>query len=91
MNKIYKRGVRKEYKIVQDLKAEGFDIVQRSAGSHSPIDIFAIKIKDRLIKLVQSKRDLNKDMSYIDNKLKEKIEQEHLHLNGSYTIIFEVR
>jgi len=41
-NKNYVNGRNKEYKVCKQLKEIGFDIAQRSAGSHSPIDIFAI-------------------------------------------------
>lgn len=56
-NSNYVAGRRKEYKIVNDLKADGFDIAQRSAGSHSPIDVFAINKKEKKIVFVQSKPD----------------------------------
>ena len=88
---IYKKGARKEYKIIDDLRAEGYDIAQRTAGSHSCIDIIAINIKDKVIKLIQSKRTLNKDMNFINTKLKQKIEDDNKQLNGIYSVVFEVR
>ena len=88
---IYKKGARKEYKIIDDLRTEGFDIAQRTAGSHSCIDIIAINIKDKVIKLIQSKRTLNKDMNFINTKLKQKIEDDNKELNGQYNVTFEVR
>lgn len=88
---IYKQGARKEYKIIYDLRKEGFDIAQRTAGSHSPVDIIAIKIKEKIIKLIQSKRTLKENMSFIDNKLKTTIEEHNKELNGVYKVIFEVR
>jgi len=54
-SKPYLKGRRKEYKVCKQLREEGFEIVQRTAGSHSPIDIIAIK-RD-LILLVQVKPD----------------------------------
>ena len=45
-NKAYQKGRRKEYKVCNELKEEGYDIAQRSAGSHSPIDVWAIN-KDK--------------------------------------------
>jgi Holliday junction resolvase len=57
-NKNYIKGRRKEYKIRNDLIKQGFNIVQRSAGSHSKIDIFAIDTNKKIIKFVQSKPDL---------------------------------
>jgi len=86
--KIYKRGTRKEYYLIDKLKKD-FDIVQRTAGSHSPIDIIAINIKNKEIKLIQSKRTMNKTLNYIDIKLKNKIENENKCLNGSFFVNFE--
>ena len=51
----YNNGRAKEGRICRKLKAEGFEIAQRSAGSHSPIDLFAINLKTRVIKFVQAK------------------------------------
>jgi hypothetical protein len=56
-NKNYVKGRTKEYKIVKELRDEGYDIVQRSAGSHSAIDIFAINRNLKKIKFIQSKPD----------------------------------
>ena len=88
---VYKKGARKEYKIIKDLKAEGFEIAQRSAGSHSPIDIFAIDPINKKIKFVQSKRTLSEIMSFVDPKLKAKIEKEFTWLAGLWEVEFEVR
>jgi len=86
---MYKKGRRKEYKICKDLKEKGYNIVQRTAGSHSPIDIIAISIKDKEILLIQSKRTITEDMNYIKPSLKNKIEEENKELNGKYTIKFK--
>lgn len=90
MKKIYRKGARKEYAICEKLRKEGYDIVQRTAGSHSPIDIIAIKIRHREIKLIQSKRVLSEKMAYIPKKLKEKLEEENKEINGFYLVDFEV-
>lgn len=87
----YKKGARKEYKIIYDLQKEGYSIAQRAAGSHSPIDIFAINREKRIIKFIQSKRTINQAMSYIDEALKKKIETEMFWLNGDWLVLFEVR
>lgn len=87
----YKKGRRKEYKIVKELEKEGFDIVQRTAGSHSEIDVFAIDKEKKLIKLIQSKRTLAKTMDYIDPNLKKKLEKENKELNGEFKVEFEAR
>ena len=72
------------------LKEEGFEIVQRSKGSHSPIDVFAINREKKLIKLIQSKRTLSETMSHIDEKQKEKIEKEFGWLNNIFRVEFVV-
>ena len=84
-NKNYVKGRNKEYKLVHELISKGYDIAQRTAGSHSPIDIIAIHKELRLITLIQSKPD-NMSENEI-NKLKEKYE----YLNGKWIVIFEVK
>jgi Holliday junction resolvase len=91
MTSIYKKGARKEYKIVEDLRKLGYEIVQRTAGSHSRIDIIAIDLKNKYIKLIQSKRTLSKNIDYIDPKLKNKIEEDNKDLNGLFNVEFEVK
>ena len=83
-NKIYRKGRRKEYGVCDSLKKDGYDIVQRSAGSHSPIDIFAIDIENKIIKLVQVKSGL-----FLGNEL-QKIEEDNKLLNGKFEVVFEV-
>ena len=56
-NQNYIKGRRKEYKICERLRKDGFHIVQRTAGSHSPVDVIAINTTTKEIKLVQSKPD----------------------------------
>jgi Holliday junction resolvase len=51
----YRKGARKEYKIVKQLKEKGFEIAQRSAGSHSPVDVWGVNLKTKEILLIQSK------------------------------------
>lgn len=80
-NKNYEKGRRKEYKVCEQLKKEGFDIVQRTAGSHSPIDIIAIDLTCKVIKLIQCKPD-----DYKADKLKEEWNQ----LNNAFRVEFEV-
>lgn len=65
------------------LRDEGFDIVARSAGSHSALDIFAIDLKNKSIRFIQSKP---KSMSgNAKNKL-----QGTLPESGIYQCTFEV-
>jgi Holliday junction resolvase len=82
-NKNYLRGRRKEYKILEREKKEG-NIAVRSAGSHSPIDIISINIKDKVIKLIQSKPNnmsINKKQKLINN---------NKDLNGYFLVSFSV-
>ncbi len=78
-NKNYVKGRRKEYKVVNQLKKEGYDIAQRSAGSHSPIDIFAIDRKKKLILMIQVKADNYKHL---------KILKEMEWLNDEFSVKF---
>ena len=89
-NKTYNKGRRKEYGIIEKLKKEGFDIVQRSKGSHSPIDVFAINKEKRIIRFVQSKRVLKERMDFVDEKQKKKLEKEYDWLNGRFDVEFVV-
>ena len=52
VNRFYERGRAKEYRVMEMLKKDGW-VVGRSAGSHSPVDIFAAK--DGRVLLVQVK------------------------------------
>ena len=80
-NKNYVKGRKKEYKICKELKEEGFDIVQRSAGSHSPIDVFAINKETKQILLIQSKPE-----GYKENKY-----EEYYWLNDEFEVKFAIR
>jgi len=82
-NKQYVKGRRKEYKICNQLKEQGWDIVQRTAGSHSPIDIIAIHLLKREILFIQSKPD-----NYIKTKEYERFLDE---IWGSFNVKFEIR
>jgi len=83
-NSNYVKGRKKEYKIVNQLKSEGWDIVQRTAGSHSPIDVIAINKVLRVIKLIQSKPDNYSKSS------EEKVLNECNWLNNVFRCEFEV-
>ena len=83
-NKNYLKGRRKEYKICDIYKAKGYNIVQRTAGSHSPFDIIAIDLKKQLIKFIQCKPDS------MSEKQKEKIEIQNSNLNKLFNCLFEV-
>ena len=81
----YKKGRKKEYKICKELREEGFVIVQRTAGSHSPVDIIAIDKDKKLIKLIQAKPN-----SWREKQIK-RLEIENRDLNGEFVVVFEVR
>lgn len=63
-NKSYVKGRKKEYAICKRLREEGYDIVQRTAGSHSPVDVIAINKEERYILLIQSKPKGYKSRKY---------------------------
>ena len=75
-NKNYIRGRNAEYKVVEELRRQGAVLAQRSAGSNSPIDVFAI-MPDGTIRLIQVKTgsspdELNKLTSLPVNKFASK-------------------
>jgi Holliday junction resolvase len=53
VNRAYNRGRAKEYKVMEMLRVEGW-IVGRSAGSHSPVDVFAAKAGSVLLVQIKS-------------------------------------
>ncbi len=83
-NKNYVKGRNKEYKICDNLRKEGYAIVQRTAGSHSPIDVIAINKLTKIIKLVQSKPD------NLSEKKKKELEIESNWLNNPFRVEFEI-
>tara|TARA_Y100001949_G_C15964954_1_gene321093 strand:- start:382 stop:642 length:261 start_codon:yes stop_codon:yes gene_type:complete len=84
-NRNYEKGRRKEYKIVNILKNLNYNIVQRTAGSHSPVDIIAIKEETKEILLIQAKpNNFRKTQEAI-------IMKKHSGLNGDFKVKFEVR
>lgn len=84
MNKNYLKGRKKEYQIRKQLLLEGWDICQRTAGSHSPVDVIAINKLTRVVKLIQCKPA---DFSL---KEKQKIEAEMAWLNNMFRVEFEI-
>ena len=83
-NSAYKRGAEKERRIVNSFKAKGC-LAFRSAGSHSPIDVFVLNPKSHEIKLIQSKLGKSYTQSFKDKLLRE-LEK----YNGSYEVSAEV-
>jgi len=84
-NKNYQKGRRKEYKVCNIMKKLGYQIAQRTAGSHSPFDIIAVNWLTKDIKLIQCKPD-TMGMTMIRRLL-----EENDQLNGTYKVEFEVR
>lgn len=81
-NKKYEKGRRREYTIKYQLEKEGYEIVQRTAGSHSPFDLIAIDRLTKTIKLVQVKQQ-NYDKE-------EKLNEKWRDLNNVFRVEFEV-
>jgi|YelNatPaOPRAMG01_1025707.scaffolds.fasta_scaffold16445_2 Holliday junction resolvase len=63
----YHRGVEREHYIKKKLEKQGYFVI-RSAGSHSPVDLVAIKRNE--VRLIQSRKG-----RYIRPKEKEKIKE----------------
>mgnify|MGYP003134653498 CR=1 FL=1 len=84
-NKNYEKGRRKEYKVCSIMKRLGYDIAQRTAGSHSPFDIIAVNIERKVIKLIQCKPE-SMPLGQI-----RKILEENKGLEGDFKVEFEVR
>lgn len=80
----YLRGRAKEYREINRMKSEGYDIVFRSAGSHSTVDCIGIRLKDKHIKLIQCK-----PRSMSDNA-KARISQQFTALNDEFIVEFVV-
>ena len=78
-NRNYIKGVKKERKIVNAFREMGM-LAFRSAGSHSPIDVFCIDRTDKIVHLIQCKPDSMSEKT--KNKILEKLKQ----YEGEYTI-----
>ena len=80
-NSNYIRGRKKEYRVMSDERKLG-NLVLRSAGSHSPIDVVSINVKARVIKLIQCKPD---NISELD---KNRLELQMRELNNAFRCEF---
>ena len=80
----YLKGANKERSAVKRLKREGYDLAQRSRGSKSPVDVWGLIIKDKIIKLIQVKAG-----TFTDSQAN-KIMLDNSHLNGTYKVDFEI-
>ena len=83
-NKNYLRGVRYERKLVNQARSEGH-IASRSAGSHSPIDVWVYEPKNRVIRMIQCKTHKKKTPKNMDNPF---MAQE---IEYGFTVIKETR
>lgn len=84
VNKNYRSGRNKEYRIMKKKLAEGFDIVGRTAGSHSKVDVFAIKQNPPIIEFIQSKK------GYFSANKKKEMEEKYSWLNNEFICSFKV-
>ena len=80
---IYRRGARKEYKVMQKLRSEGWYCV-RNAGSHGLWDITAFHPGKKEIKIIQVKN------GKIGSAAIEKIKNELSYYIGNYHCDSEV-
>jgi hypothetical protein len=80
-NSNYIRGRKKEYRVMNDERKLG-NLVLRSAGSHSPIDVVSIDVSSRVIKLIQCKPD---DISKLD---RDRLELQARELNNVFRCEF---
>lgn len=83
VNKNYRNGADKERRIVNKAREEGH-LSFRSAGSHSPIDVFILDRTERVIKLIQCKP---KSMS---NQAKLRLYETLKPLEGEYMVSVHV-
>ena len=80
----YSRGSGLENHYCHMLIGEGWDFAQRTAGSHSPVDVICINHKTKMIKLIQCKPDKMSDNA------KNKLLEANIALNGEFTVDFSV-
>lgn len=80
----YRKGADYERKIVNELREYGW-IAARSAGSHSPIDVWAINEKEKKILLIQAKKG-----KPIPKAERTKIQTLLKSLKGNYTVDAEL-
>lgn len=83
-NKSYNKGRRKEYKIVHEYEDLGCRISQRTAGSHSPIDVLAVDEENNKIFFIQSKPD------NFSRKKEKELKEKNKGLNGTFEAEFLV-
>lgn len=82
-NKRYRKGYRKENNLMNAFK-EGGCIAARSAGSHSPVDVWAINPETKRVYLIQCKPDS------MSEKNKNRLREEMKKCNGLFDVSFDV-
>lgn len=80
-NPNYIKGRKKEYKVMNEERKLG-NLVIRSAGSHSFVDVISIDVSARVIKFIQCKPD---DISELD---KNRLELQMRELNNVFRCEF---
>ena len=84
VNRNYRNGADKERKIVKFFREKGC-LAFRSAGSHSPIDVFVLDFVNKRIKLIQSKSGKSYSESF-----KKKLMEELKIYEGTYSVSVSV-
>lgn len=80
-----RKGLDYERKIVRQLKSLGY-MAARSAGSHSPIDVWAIHPQQKIVRLIQCKTGT----AYSEKKEQEILDALN-EFNGQFIVKVEVR
>jgi len=84
MNKNYTKGRAKEYRTMEKLRKAGCEVVLRSAGSHSKVDVIGINLKELKVRFIQCKPEKMSDNA------KQKLVDELGELNNEFMCSFEV-
>ena len=80
----YRNGAARERRFVNNLKKDGFDIVFRSAGSHSPVDVVAIHQESKMIYFIQCKPQT------LSKNAQKALQSHYEWLNRDYACHFKV-
>jgi Holliday junction resolvase len=76
----YEKGVRFERVLVNNAKKDG-NLAFRSAGSHSPVDVFILDEDNKTIYLIQCKHSINKQ---------KKLKGEFDKMTHGYRVVWKV-
>ena len=86
----YGRASDRERKVVQKLRAQGY-ISVRSAGSHSPIDVWAINPETKTVLLVQCKPRSMLKKDGTERAVAQRITDDLAKLDGVYKVLTKVQ